>query len=246
MKKIKILGLFLVLALFLQNMVFAADLLAAAKTSTSVKKNKKLDAQVETRRVPKGTKLKVKLLDSISTKYASEGEMFSSMLITDTSVDNAMILPSGTIIRGYVEKVKKAKLASIGAVLYLKFDHIVTPSGTQLPIKSAFSYNNDSVGKITLDGGLRKQAGYGDALKENWNNTKNIVSKSTHWGLDMDNAAAKVLLTPVGAIGGTLGGGLYLMGDSVVDIFKMGKQVILNKDDIVEIIILKDLDVPVI
>ena len=33
--------------------------------------------------------------------------------------------------------------------------------------------------KITIDGGLREQAGYGDALKENWDTTKNIVTKST-------------------------------------------------------------------
>ena len=222
--------------LLIQSFVFTQNVFSASE------KNKKLDAQVETRRIPKGTRLKVKLLDPISTKASTEGEMFNSMLITDQSVDNAMILPVGTLIRGYVQEIKPAKMASIGAVLYLKFDHIVTPSGTQLPIKSAISSN----AKVTIDGGIREQSGYGDALKENWNNTTKIVSKSTHWGLDKDNMAAKIILTPIGAIGGTLGGGFYLVGDSVVDIFKKGKQVVLNQDDIVEIIILKDLDVPVI
>ena len=236
MKHYKFLGLFLACLLLLQNAVLTQDAFCASA------KNKKLDAQVETRRIPKGTRLKVKLLDPISTKASTEGEMFNSMLITDKSIDNAMILPAGTLIRGYVEQIKPAKLASIGAVLYLKFDHIVTPSGTQLPIKSAISGR----AKVTIDGGIREQAGYGDALKENWDNTTKIVSKSTHWGLDKDNAAAKIILTPIGAIGGTLGGGLYLVGDSVIDIFRKGKQVILNQDDVVEIIILKDLDVPVI
>ena len=242
MKKLKILGLFLVCIIFMQSFSYAGELIAA----TTTKKNKKLDAQVETRRIPKGSRLKVKLLDPISTKTSSEGEMFNSMLVVDTKVDNAMILPSGTLIRGYIQEIKSAKLASIGAILYLKFDHIVTPSGTQLPIKSALSSNTENHAQITIDGGMRMQAGYGDALKENWSNTKNIVSKSTHWGLDKDNAAAKILLTPVGAIGGTLGGGLYLVGDSVIDIFRKGKQVNLNQDDVVEIIITKDLDVPVI
>ena len=243
MKKSKILGLFLVILMSFQGVAFAGEYLAAGNVT---KKNKKLDAQVETRRIPKGSRLKVKLLDPISTKTSNEGEMFNSMLVTDTSVDNAMILPSGTLIRGYVQEIKPAKLASIGAILYLKFDHIVTPTGTQLPIKSALSYNNENHAQITVDGGMRVQSGYGDALKENWDTTKNIVSKSTHWGLDKDNVAAKVILTPIGAIGGTLGGGLYLVGDSVIDIFRKGKQVILNQDDIVEIIITKDLDVPVI
>ena len=242
MKKLKILGLFLVCIICMQSFSYTGELIAA----TTTKKNKKLDAQVETRRIPKGSRLKVKLLDPISTKTSSEGEMFNSMLVVDTKVDNAMILPSGTLIRGYIQEIKSAKLASIGAILYLKFDHIVTPSGTQLPIKSALSSNTENHAQITIDGGMRMQAGYGDALKENWSNTKNIVSKSTHWGLDKDNAAAKILLTPVGAIGGTLGGGLYLVGDSVIDIFRKGKQVNLNQDDVVEIIITKDLDVPVI
>ena len=38
----------------------------------------------------------------------------------------------------------------------------------------------------------------------------------------------------------------YDEAPTVADIFKKGKQVILNQDDIVEIVILKDLDVPVI
>lgn len=243
MKKIKILGLFLICALCFYGITFAEENITE---TTQVKKNKKLDAQVETRRIPKGTRLKVRLLEPVSTKTSTEGEMFNSMLVTDTSIDNAMILPSGTLIRGYVQEIRPAKMASIGAVLYLIFDHIVTPSGTQLSIKSALSYNNESDAKITLDGGLRVQAGYGDALKENWSTTKNIVYKSTHWGLDKNNTAAKVILTPIGAVGGTLGGGIYLVGDSVIDLFRKGKQVNLNQDDIVEIIITKDLDVPVI
>ena len=244
MRKYKILGLFLIFTMCLNCSVFASEYIAA--NTATVKKNKKLDAQVETRRIPKGSRMKVKLLDPVSTKTSSQGEMFNSMLVTDTKVDNSMILPSGTLIRGYVQEIKPAKFASIGAVLYLKFDHIVTPTGTQLPIKSALAYNKESDAQITLDGGLRMQAGYGDALKENWQTTKKIVSKSTHWGLDKDNMAAKVILTPIGAVGGTLGGSLFLVGDSFADIFKKGKQVNLNQEDIVEIIITKDLDVPVI
>lgn len=239
-----LLGLFLVCNLLLSGFAFAsADYIV---TNANTKKNKKFNAQVETRRIPKGTRLKVKLQDAISTKSSMEGEMFSAVLLTDKNVDNAMILPSGTLIRGYVSQIKSAKLASIGAVLYLKFDHLVSPTGTQLPVSTALSYNTENVAKITVDGGLRMQAGYGDALKENWNTTKKIVSNSTSWGFEQDNVVARAVLTPVGAIGGTLGGTLFLVGDSILDIFKKGKHVFLNQGDIVEIIILKDLDVPVI
>ena len=241
MKKYLILGLTLILTLVFLNDVNASDI-DGIKLAAVTKKNKKLDAQVETRRIPKGARMKVKLLDPVGTKISQTGEMFNSILITDKTIDNAMVLPAGTLIRGYVQEIKPAKLASIGAVLYLNFDHIVIPTGTQLPVKSTLSNN----AKITIDGGIREQAGYGDALKENWNTTKKIVTKSTQWGLNQQNSVAKYTLTPIGAIGGTLGGGLYLVGDSVADIFKKGKQVLLNQDDIVEIIITQDLDVPVI
>ncbi len=243
MKKYLVIALILIFVSGIQSVVFAKDnengiLLAAATT----KKNKKLDAQVETRRIPKGTRLKVKLLDPVSTNGSQVGEMFNSMLITDEKIDNAMILPSGTLLRGYVQEIKPAKLASIGAVLYINFDHIVTPTGTQLQIKSALTNN----AKVTVDGGIREQSGYGDALKENWSTTKKIVSKSTNWGLNKQNVVAKCVLTPIGAVGGTIGGGAYLVGDSVIDIFRKGKQVVLNQDDVVEIVITQDLDVPVI
>ena len=236
MNRIKLILLFLACAIIGQSVLCSPSAFCADT------KNKKLDAQVESRRIPKGTRLKVKLLDPVSTKTSTEGEMFNTMLLTDEKIDKAMILPAGTLIRGYVQEIKSAKLASIGAVLYLKFDHIVTPSGTQLPIKSAVSSN----AKVTIDGGIREQAGYGDALKENWDNTTNIVSTCTHWGLDRVNTAAKIILTPVGAVGGVIGGGFYLVGDSVIDIFRKGKQVVLNQGDVIDIIILKDLDVPVI
>ena len=242
MKKYLRICLVLACLIGLQQTIFANTVDGKLIASNTTKKNKKLDAQVETRRIPKGARLKVKFLDPVSTKDSQTGEMFNSMLVADEKVDNAMILPAGTLIRGFVQDIKPARIASRGAILYLNFDHIVTPTGTQLQIKSRITNH----AKITVDGGIREQAGYGDALQENWNTTKNIVIKSTEWGLNKQNTAAKWILTPVGAVGGTLGGSVYLVGDSFIDLFRKGKQVILNQDDVVDIIITQDLDVPVI
>lgn len=233
---------------FILALVFGCNIVKAednfdniAKTDIT-KKNKKLDAQIETRRIPKGARFKVKLMDPINTKDSQIGEMFNSMLISDEKIDNTMILPSGTLLRGYIQDIKPSKLLSIGAILYINFDHIVTPTGSQLPIKSAITNN----AKITVDGGIQEQSGYGEAIKENWASSVKIISRATQWGLDKDSTVTKCILTPVGAIGGTIGGGVYFIGDSIFDIFRKGKQVILNQNDIVEIIITQDLDVPII
>lgn len=242
MKKYTFLLVLLAFVFTTQNMANSQAVDGVKIAAATAAQNKKLDAKVETKRIPKGARLKVKLLDPVGTKNSLIGDMFNSMLIADEKVNNSMVLPEGTIIRGYVQDIKPAKLASIGAVLYLKFDHIVTPSGSQLPIKSTLS----NYAKITLDGGIREQAGYGDALQENLSTSKNIVINATQWGWTKENPVAKYTLTPVGAVGGTLGAGFYLIGDSFIDLFRKGKQVVLNQGDVVEIIIIKDLDVPVI
>jgi len=241
MKKYIIIALALMMNIFavaIGNAAVTAEVVGASKKQV---KNRKMNAKVETRRVPKGTRLKLRMLDYVGTESSQEGTMFSATLVNDERVDKSMILPAGTLVRGYVQKIKPAKILSKGAVLYLKFDHIVLPSGSQLPVKAVLTGRL----RMTYDEGVYFQSGYGDALKENWSKTKEIAVNTTHWGSEKDKPA-NYFLTPVGAIGGFFGGAGYLVGDSVVDLFRKGKPVYFGKDDIVEVVIMQDLDVPVL
>ena len=202
----------------------------------------KTDAK--TKRIPAGTKLQFQMLNSVNTAIDSEGNAFSALLIGDQTSETSVILPTGSIVRGTVREIIPSKRLSRGAVLYLDFDHIVTPTGRQMPLSMALHNRAD----LTLDGGLNVSKGYGDALKENWHNSVDITKTATEWGVDTGNDAfpgAVIVTAPVGAIGGFLGGAGYLIGDSVADLFRKGPEVVISKGSVLDVVLAQPIDVPI-
>jgi len=198
----------------------------------------------KTKRMPAGTKLQFKMLNTVSTLSDYEGNAFSAVLVGDQTAETSVILPTGSIVRGTVREIIPSKRLSRGAVLYLDFDHIVTPTGRQMPLSMALHNRAD----LTYDGGLNVSKGYGDALKQNWAKSVDITKTATSWGVDTGNDAfpgAVIVTAPVGAIGGFLGGFGYLMGDSVADLFKKGPEVTISKGTILDVILAQPIDVPV-
>lgn len=225
--KFKLLILALALVMF-SNMSFALPFKADAKT----------------KRIPAGTKLKLELIDPIVTNGGQEGDYFSAMLLEDQKDQANVILPAGSVVRGSVSKIVPTKRLSRGAVLYLDFDHVVTPNGRQLPISMSVCNRVD----LTMDGGIYGSKGYGEALKKNWVQTVNITKNATKFGYDAGEDAftgAVYLTTPICAIGGAFGGGAFLVGDSVADLFRKGLNVMLNQGTVLDVMLLYPIDVPV-
>lgn len=198
-----------------------------------------IQGSTQTKRLPIGTKLPLKMAEPVTTKDFSEGDMFSATVVNDIVLDRIVVLPAGTLVRGNVAKIVEAKRLSKCANLYLTFDHLVTPQGRQLPIKAALSSNF----KLTTDGGITTGGNYGYALRQNWDSTVEIVKKSTDWGLNSGDKL-KYVLTPIGAVAGTIGGGGYLVVDSVADLFRKGDQVVINQGQVFGVMLLAPLDVP--
>ena len=180
----------------------------------------------------------------LSTKTSLSGEQFDAMLEEDYKDGKEIVLPKGTVFRGRVEKVLPTKRLSKSGTLYLSFDNVVTPTGKQIPTSLGLC----GTANLTFDGGLSDCQNYGKALIKNFNNTGNIIKKSTEWGLETGekfwNGYPKYVLAPAGAIAGTLGGTVYLVGDSIIDIFRKGNDVIINQGDIFNVVLTKPLDVP--
>lgn len=118
------------------------------------------NAHAKTKRIPAGTKFTMKLLTPATTISNTEGAEFSAMLITDQTADNDVILPMGSVVRGTIQKIVPAKRMSKGAILYMDFDHVVTPNGRQIPL----SFNITGRSDLTYDGGITTTRGYGDAF----------------------------------------------------------------------------------
>lgn len=203
-----------------------------------------IKADAKTKRIPMGTKLELEAANTVTTENLNKGDMFSAYLTKDIYVDGSIIMPRGTVIRGNASDVLQAKRPSKSAVLYLNFDHIVAPNGKQIPLRAGIS----SSFKLTKDGGIDGGGNYGTALAENWHKSGNIITRTTKWGVKSGEelfTGGKYLITPFAAIGGTVAGAGYLVGDSIIDLFRKGKNVIIKKGQEFDALLLEPIDVPI-
>lgn len=204
------------------------------------------NANAKTKRIPAGTKFILQTLNPI-TSTAPQGSEFSVILVNDQKANSDVILPSGSLVRGTLKSITPAKRMSRGAVVYIDFDHVVTPNGRQLPISLSIIDRID----MTADGGITTTKGYGDAVKKNWQKTKEITKTAMNWGVETGddwewtNGYGKILTVPIGAVGGGIGGGAYFVGDSVADMIRKGEDVYINKGEKLEVILVDPIDVPV-
>ena len=131
------------------------------------------------------------------------------------------------------------EIGSKSAVIYLRFDHVVTPTGRQIPVNAGmYDYP-----EITLDGGIYQNGNYGYAIKQNWENAKKIVSTTINWGKGTGENMQYVCV-PIGAAGGVIGGAFYYVVDDIVDLFKKGNDVTLEPGKQFNVMLTQPLDIP--
>ena len=224
MKKFLILAISL---LFVSNAVMAASFKADART----------------KRIPAGTVFQLEFLQPISTFSGCEGDSFVATLKNELSTDANVILPSGSVVRGSVSRVNTSKRFSRGAKLYLDFDHVVTPNGRQIPLDMAVCQFDN----IYYDGSLYKNLGYGEAIQKNYERAVEITKNATNYGMSAGESAPGIqyLTTPICAVGGFIGGVGYWVGDGIADMFRKGKEVYINKGDVLKVKLINPIDVPV-
>ncbi len=223
--------------------IFTMFVFTGIKSYSAV--NKQINANIKTKRVPSGTVLTLKLLDSVSSSSASLGDQFDLMVTDNVKVDNIVVIPQGSVIRGSIEEVQPSKILYKGGVIRLYFDHIVSSTGKQVNVYAGICNNKN----VTYDGALSSKTTYSTALAKTTETTKNIVVKPTSWawekGEDMLNGTPKYVFAPLTAIVCAPVAGLYFVGDSVADVFKKGKNIELNQGETIQIQLLKPLDMPV-
>ena len=202
-----------------------------------------IKADAQTKRIPMGTKLNLEAASTVTTELLRKGDMFSAYLTQDVYVDDVVVLPKGTIVRGNTADVVRKKRLSKSAILYLNFDHIVAPNGKQLPIRAGISSHM----KLTNDGGIGG-GGYKEAFLENADKSGEIIAKSVDWGVNSGEElfkGGKFLITPFAALGGTVAGAGYLIGDSIADLFRKGQTIVITKGQRLTIMLIEPLDVPI-
>lgn len=207
--------------------------------------NKKINANIKTKRVPSGTIITLKVLDPVSSSNSSLGDQFDLMVLDNVKVNNSIVIPQGSVIRGSIEEVSAPKMLYKGGMIRLYFDHIVSATGKQVPFYAGICNNKN----VTYDGALSSKTTYKTAFSKTAQTTKNIVVKPTTWawekGEDMLNGSPKYVFAPLTAIVSAPVAGIYFVGDSIADIFKKGENIDINQGETLQVQLLKPLDMPV-
>lgn len=117
-----------------------------------VLKNNTLKGRVVT--VPAGQAFRAVLMAPVSSETAYNGQNISLALGSNFYYNGNLIAPAGSSVTGTVIEVSKAKHGTINGKLTLRFTHIITPTGLNIPI-SAVIKTDDNTG--TLVGGTNME-----------------------------------------------------------------------------------------
>lgn len=203
-----------------------------------------LKADISSEHIPAGTVIAVKTSDLADSSKANIYDRFDVETIADIVAGEKMILPKGSIIRGSVRAILPKKMLSKDAAVYVKFDHLVSPTGDQIPVSLAI-HSSDI---LTKDGGLGYDGNYKTASIQNVNNAGKIIKNMTKWGITTGEKAwngwPKYVITPFSAVLSVPTAGIYLIGDEVVDLFKKGNDIVLNQGETINLMFTEGVDVP--
>src|SRR3989454_6136684 len=88
--------------------------------------------------VPRGTPIKVSLIDTLTAKASHKGDVFRALVTEAIIIDGTVTVPSGSTIRGIASDVVLAETDSKGhgGMLALDFNRIDTPTGATAPLKA--------------------------------------------------------------------------------------------------------------
>ena len=86
--------------------------------------------------MPVGAMMKVRMLESLSSKKTTAGAEFSAELSEPMERDGRVLLPAGTLVRGRVTDVHAGKRVSGQASMHLLPNSVVLPDGTVYPLRA--------------------------------------------------------------------------------------------------------------
>lgn len=204
-----------------------------------------IKGDVRSELIPTGTVITVTAANPVDSASLIPGARFDVITTSDILSQGKMLLPKGTVIRGSVVDINNKKMLSKDASVYVKFDHLVSPTGDQIPVALGLR----PASKVKYDGGLGYGGNYASASRQNVSNAGTIIKTMTNWGIETGNKVdpagwPKYFLTPVSAILSVPTAGIYLVSDEIVDIFKSGKDISVAQGESFDVVFLKGVSVP--
>ena len=184
--------------------------------------------------VPRGTRVPLMLLNSVSTKHAAPGDLVYLESVYPVVVDGRVVIPPGTYISGSVTQAKRSGKVKGKGELYLRFEQMILPNGVirdlvgrvgSLDGRSPENFDREE-GKIQSQGGAGRDArtvGETTAAGASIGVIAGAASGSTGMGLGLGSAA--------GAAAGLAG-----------VLLSRGPEAILERGSQIDMVLDRDLD----
>lgn len=105
--------------------------------------------------VPAGTVIPLRLTSRINTKNAKDGDGVYAKTAFPVTIDNKIVIPEGSSVRGKISEVKRPGRVKGKAELTLTFQTLVLPSGVTIPIYTSLGGTSEAgerKGEATIEG----------------------------------------------------------------------------------------------
>jgi len=172
--------------------------------------------------VPAGTVIPISLTGRLSTKTAKDGDGVYAKTAFPITINNQIVIPEGTNVRGRVVEVKKPGMVKGKAELTLSFQTLVLPNGRTLEIYASLGnpgFAGEKKGEATIEGESSKGQ-----------DVKDTVGGAATGGI-------------VGVIvGGRTGGAIGAGAGAVGGILNRGKDIVIDPGTILEIVLDRPLE----
>jgi type IV secretion system protein VirB10 len=172
--------------------------------------------------VPAGTVIPISLSSRITTKNAKDGDRVYGKTVFPITVDNRIIIPEGTNVRGKVVEVVRPGMVKGKAELTLSFQTLVLPNGRTLEIYSSLGsagFAGEKKGEATIEG----------------ESSKGRDAKDTATGAATGGVVGVL-------VGGRTGGAIGAAGGAVGAILNRGKDLVIDPGTILEIVLDRPLE----
>jgi hypothetical protein len=178
--------------------------------------------------LPLQTRLKLVLETGVDSKTSRPGDIFEAHVRDDLFIGSNLLLPKGSLVRGRIAEVNRARLISRAAKIGLKLEQIATPTGEVIPLDAAIDFRRGvSNQKGQLDPGTNFGTRVGDSVR--------TVSGANSTGATKDAiVAANIATLGVPTIATAI-------GSSAIALFSKGDQISLGPGQEIEVLLTNDL-----
>lgn len=111
------------------GVLLLGTVLLAQTTPASIASSSSVAVQEDTITIPAGTRIPLSLKQAISTKTAKEGDAVYAVTTFPFTMNNHIVVPTGTYVQGKISHVKRGGRIKGRAEILIHFTSLVFPSG---------------------------------------------------------------------------------------------------------------------